>query len=151
MRICKECIQPDTRPGIYFNSDGVCGACLWEHEKNDINWTERESELLDIVSCAKSKKTSSYDCAIGVSGGKDSTFQALVARDRFQLNCLLVNYQPENITSIGERNIENLKNLGFDVITIRPNPKATKKLKFKPKIKITQKMIKSWLDDSRIT
>ena len=29
--------------------------------------------------------------------------------------------------------------------------KATKKLKFKPKIKITQKMIKSWLDDSRIT
>ena len=128
MRICKECIQPDTRPGIYFNSDGVCGACLWEHEKNDINWTERESELLDIVSCAKSKKTSSYDCAIGVSGGKDSTFQALVARDRFQLNCLLVNYQPENITSIGERNIENLKNLGFDVITIRPNPKIIKKL-----------------------
>jgi len=128
MRICKECIQPDTRPGIYFNSDGVCGACLWEHEKNDINWTERESELLDIVSCAKSKKTSIYDCAIGVSGGKDSTFQAITARDRLGLKCLLVNYQPENITETGSKNLENLKNLGFDVISIRPNPRIMKKL-----------------------
>ena len=29
--------------------------------------------------------------------------------------------------------------------------KATKKLKFKPKIKVTQKMIESWLDDSSMT
>jgi len=29
--------------------------------------------------------------------------------------------------------------------------KATKKLKFKPKIKVTEKMIKSWLDDSTIS
>ena len=33
MKICKECIQPDTRPGIYFNKNGICGACLWEKEK----------------------------------------------------------------------------------------------------------------------
>ena len=102
MRICKECIQPDTRPGIYFDENGVCGACLWEHEKKMIDWKERESELEKIIAKTKSRSTSNYDCAIGVSGGKDSTFQALLARDRFQLNCLLVNYQPENITTIGE-------------------------------------------------
>ena len=45
MRICKECIQPDTRPGIYFDKDGVCGACLWEHQKKVIDWEKRESEL----------------------------------------------------------------------------------------------------------
>jgi len=127
MRICKECIQPDTRPGIFFDNEGVCGACIWEHEKKILDWKERELELNKIIENAKSKR-SLYDCAIGVSGGKDSTFQALTARDRFGLKCLLVNYQPENITTIGERNIENLKNLGFDVVTIRPNPQIMKKL-----------------------
>ena len=127
MHICKECIQPDTRPGIFFNEDGVCGACLWEHEKKELDWDQRESELKQIIEKTKSKEAL-YDCAIGVSGGKDSTFQAITARDRFGLRCLLVNYQPENITPIGEKNIENIKNLGFDVVTIRPNPKVMKKL-----------------------
>jgi len=36
MQICKLCIQPDTRPGIYFNEEGVCGACLWEEKKNKL-------------------------------------------------------------------------------------------------------------------
>ena len=38
MKICKICIQPDTRPGIYFDDQGICGACLWEEEKKEINW-----------------------------------------------------------------------------------------------------------------
>ena len=49
MKICKKCIQPDTRPDIYFNENGVCGACLWEDEKKYIDWNVREKELFDIV------------------------------------------------------------------------------------------------------
>ena len=128
MKIWKECIQPDTRPGVYFDKNGICGACLWEKEKKEIDWEERKQELQLISQHAKSKKNGIYDCAIGVSGGKDSTVQAIIARDRLGLNCLLVNCQPDNITEIGKQNIENLKNLGFDVITIRPNPKVMKKL-----------------------
>ena len=30
MKICKICIQPDSRPGLYFTDDDICGACLWE-------------------------------------------------------------------------------------------------------------------------
>ena len=33
MKICKTCIQPDTRPGIFFNENDICGACLWADEK----------------------------------------------------------------------------------------------------------------------
>ena len=106
----------------------MCGACLWEHEKKEIDWESREIEFKKIIENSKSKNRSNYDCVIGVSGGKDSTFQAITARDRFGLDCLLVNYQPENITKLGEKNIENLKNQGFDVVTIRPNPKIIKKL-----------------------
>lgn len=144
MQICKKCIQPDNRPGIYFNDEGVCGACLWEEEKKGIDWNNREKELQEIADWAKKTTKSNYDCAIGVSGGKDSTKQALTARDRLSLRCLLVNCEPEGITEIGKHNIENLKNLGFDVISIRPNPKVMKKLirrdfyKYLNPVKITE-------------
>ena len=128
MKICKICIQPDTRPGIYFDDQGICGACLWEEEKKEINWESREKELEDIAEWAKKTANGNYDCAIGVSGGKDSTKQALTARDRLGLRCLLINCEPDGITQIGRHNIENLKKLGFDVISLRPNPKVMKML-----------------------
>ena len=127
VKICAKCIQPNTRPGIYFSQESICGACLWEEEKNKINWNERIKELRNIVEDAKDKKAD-YDCVIGVSGGKDSTKQAITARDALGLKCLLVNYQPENITDIGVENMENLKQNGFDVLSIRPNPKIMQKL-----------------------
>ena len=144
MRVCNRCIQPDTRPGIYFNDQGVCGACLWEEEKKEIDWESREKELEGIVDWAKNTANGNYDCAIGVSGGKDSTKQALTARDKLGLRCLLVNCEPEGITEIGRHNIENLKKLGFDVINLRPNPKVMKLLikrdfyKYLNPVKITE-------------
>jgi N-acetyl sugar amidotransferase len=127
MRICNKCIQPDTRPGIFFDENGICGACIWNEEKLNIDWTEREKKLHDIADWAKKTSKSNYDCAIGVSGGKDSMLQALTARDILGLRCLLVNTEPDGITEVGKHNIENLKNLGFDVISIRPNPKLMRK------------------------
>jgi N-acetyl sugar amidotransferase len=144
MRLCKRCIQPDTRPGIYFDDQGVCGACLWEEEKKEIDWKSREKELQDIAEWAQKTTKSDYDCVIGVSGGKDSTKQALTARDRLGLRCLLVNSEPEGITEIGRHNIENLKRLGFDVISLRPNPKVMRMLvkrdfyKYLNPVKITE-------------
>ena len=131
MKYCKKCVQPDTRPGIYFNEEGICGACLYEEERKKIDWLEREKELKEIADWAKQKareNNSNYDCVIGVSGGKDSTFQSLYARDKLGLRPLLVNSEEEGITEIGRKNIENLKQLGFDCISLRPNPRVMKKL-----------------------
>ena len=131
MKYCKKCVQPDTRPGIFFTEDGVCGACLYEEEKKEVDWIKREGELKEIAEWAKVEAVArkcNYDCAIGVSGGKDSTFQSVYARDKLGLHPLLVNSEPEGITEVGIKNIENLKNLGFDVISLRPNPQVMKKL-----------------------
>jgi len=128
MKYCKKCVQPDTRPGIYFNEDGVCGACLYGEGIEKIDWDARHKELREIVRWAKADSNGTYDCVIGVSGGKDSTFQSLYARDVLGLHPLLVNSEPEDITDIGRHNIENLKKLGFDVISLRPNPRVMKKL-----------------------
>lgn len=127
MKICKICLQPDTLPTIHFEN-GICGGCLWEKEKSTIDWNSREKELKEIVDHAIKTTMSNYDCVVGVSGGKDSTWQALMCRDRLGMRCLLVNCEPEGLTGIGRQNINNLKNLGFDVVSIRPNPQIMKKL-----------------------
>ncbi|MBO4899691.1 MAG: N-acetyl sugar amidotransferase [Lachnospiraceae bacterium] len=131
MRYCKRCLQPDTRPNVVFDDEQICFACRYEESKATIDWAAREAELKAIADEAKAeakKRGNVYDCVIGVSGGKDSTFQALYARDRLGMNPLLINCAPDEITDIGRHNIDNLNNMGFDIISIRLNPIVAKKL-----------------------
>lgn len=128
MKYCKKCLQPDTRPGIVFDEHGVCAACNYQEQVyNTIDWESRQKELHEIAEWAKSKKAP-FDCVIGVSGGKDSTFQALYAKEKLGLHVLLVNCEPDAITEVGKKNIENLINKGFDCIKIRTNPKVCRLL-----------------------
>jgi len=129
MKYCTKCVQPDTRPGgVSFDENGVCGPCRFTEMEKHVDWTAREAELKKIAERAKSATSGEYDCVVGVSGGKDSTFQSFYARDRLGLRPLLVNGEPDSITEIGRANIENLVNLGFDCIKLHPNPIVMKTL-----------------------
>ncbi len=130
MKYCKECVQPDTRPGIKFDSKGVCLACSFVKESETIDWDARRLELEKITEYGKRHNVSGYDCIVGVSGGKDSTRQSIFVRDELGLKPLLVScqYPPEQLTKRGAHNISNLISLGFDCITMAPNPKVWKKL-----------------------
>ncbi|MDP3265884.1 MAG: N-acetyl sugar amidotransferase [Sulfuricurvum sp.] len=131
MTYCKKCITPTTRPGLTLDQEGICQGCRYFETHGDINWDKRTAELHSIINWAKEKATSTeYDAIISVSGGKDSLRQALYARDKLGLNVLLVStrYPPEKVTEVGARNLNNLVNLGFDIITITPNPEIYKKL-----------------------
>lgn len=131
MKYCKKCLQPDTRPHIKFTDEGICYACDYQNKINyEIDWDERKKQIQEIATWAKkiAKEKGTHDCVIGVSGGKDSTFQAIYAREELGLNCLLVNLAPDGITKWGARNIENLIQQGFDTMMLRPNPKIWKKV-----------------------
>lgn len=131
MKYCKHCLQPDTRPNTFFSSDGVCPACSYFEALKNVDWQERFEILKDIFSKFPKKKGQYHDCIIGVSGGKDSTRQALFLRDKLGINPLLVclSYPPEQVTERGVNNLSNLINLGFDVLISAPAPKTWRKLK----------------------
>ena len=126
MRYCKKCIQPDTRPGIVFDDEGVCMACRFAERKEEINWEEREQQLREIAEWAKENSHKGFDCVVGVSGGKDSTLQALYTRDHLGLKPLLVNCSSfgTHITEEGLHNLENLVQHGFDTVSYILNPKV---------------------------
>ncbi|HTW92751.1 MAG TPA: N-acetyl sugar amidotransferase [bacterium] len=128
MKYCKKCVQPDTRPGLVFDKEGVCAACRYWEETARIDWAERDKRLREIADWARGRARQGFDCIIGVSGGKDSHVQAFYTRDRLGLRALLVNCAPDGITDVGRSNLENLVQHGFDMISYRPNPRVIRAL-----------------------
>jgi len=111
--------------------DGICPACTYFEALQQVDWQERFEVLQDLLAKHPRKKGQFHDCIIGVSGGKDSTRQALFLRDKMGINPLLVclSYPPEQVTERGVSNLSNLINLGFDVVVSAPAPQTWMKLK----------------------
>ena len=118
MKYCTTCLQPDTRPNAPFTVDGQCPSCAYINENTVIDWNDRFEILEDLVAPYRRKEDYGFDCIIGVSGGKDSTRQALWVRDKLKMNPLLVclGQPPQQVSILGVNNVSNLINLGFDML-----------------------------------
>ena len=130
MKYCKLCLQPDTRPNTAFTEDGFCPACHYYEQSKAIDWQERYEILLDLIKDIKRVPGQHFDCIVGVSGGKDSTRQALWVRDNLGLKPLLVclSQPPQQVNQLGVDNISNLIEMGFDVILLSPAPETWRQL-----------------------
>ena len=126
MKYCKSCIIPNTRPDQFFQEDGICIACKNFNNKKKINWVERKKSFDKIID-SLSLKSNEWNCIIPSSGGKDSTYQALKCRE-LGLKPLIVTATTCDRSEIGLKNIENLKNNGFDTIEFSTNPKIREKI-----------------------
>ena len=64
IKLCKKCVNPSTRPNVYFNEKGICGVCLANQENNlgITNWEKRDEEIKEIVKWGKDNTKSNYDC-----------------------------------------------------------------------------------------
>lgn len=126
MKYCKKCVMPDTKPELTFDESGICNACRSHERKvDDIDWVQREKEFLQIVE--ENKKNSGYDILIPVSGGKDSTYQTIKALE-LGLKPLCVCFEPTVATELGKKNLDNLQNLGVDLILVKKDPKTYKSM-----------------------
>ena len=56
MNYCKRCIMPDTRPDQHLNNEGICNACLSFDLQEKVDWDQRKSDLLKIISEKKLDK-----------------------------------------------------------------------------------------------
>ncbi len=131
MKYCKKCVMPDTRPGIFFDDEGVCQACRAEEQKDKTDWDARWKEL--EVLCDKHRGKygkNAPDCIIAVSGGKDSHFQVHILKDKLGMTPLLVSVEDNfTMTEAGKHNLRNISEaFGCNIISIKPNLRAEKSL-----------------------
>jgi N-acetyl sugar amidotransferase len=130
MKYCKKCVMPDTRPGIKFNQKGVCSACQSYERRKEIDWDKRYKELETLCAKYRGMNGSSYDCAIAVSGGKDSHYQVYLMKEVFKMNPILFSVEDNfEMTEAGKYNIKNIsEEFGCNIISLKPDLKAQKKI-----------------------
>lgn len=128
MRYCKSCLTTDLRPNADFDDEGVCIACRFSDSSTNFNADYHV--LRKIIDRYLQDSDRYYDCIVGVSGGKDSTRQALWVRDNLKLNPLLVccGYPPQQMSKLGAENLENLVKLDFDLVYACPAPDTARQL-----------------------
>jgi N-acetyl sugar amidotransferase len=121
MKYCTQCLMPDTRPGINF-VDGVCAACVHYAKQKTTDWDSRRAELAQLCDRHRGCNGDSYDCAIAVSGGKDSHYQVYVMKELMGMNPVLLAVGNIDSTEAGRRNVENISDtFNCDMISLNPN------------------------------
>ena len=124
---CTVCFLPSTKPDLYFDNDGVCAACIAFRGRKDVDWAQREKEFDEIINRVRTNSKSNWDCIVPVSGGKDSTAQVLKVLE-LGLNPLCVTSSTCDLSELGRKNLENIKQLGVDLFVFSPNPLVRAKL-----------------------
>jgi len=130
MKYCKKCVMPDTRPGITFNEEGICSACQSYERRKKIDWDARWKEFETICEKYRGMNGDGYDCAIAVSGGKDSHYQVHLMKNVMNMNPILFSVEDNfPMTEAGVHNIQNLsEEFGCNIISIKPDRRTQKKL-----------------------
>ncbi len=129
MKRCKNCLMPDTKPGLKLDKEGICPACRHAEIKKKTDYKKRFEELKKL--CDKYRRNDGYyDCMLTVSGGKDSTFQVYIMKEVLGMNPLLVSVgDPYTKTKAGMHNVMNIsKTFNCDIISFNLSPDLVKRM-----------------------
>lgn len=133
MQVCTRCVQDSTVPGISFDKDGVCNFChfhdlLCDIFPNDKRGEQKLNRIFDEIRAkGKGKK---YDCVVGVSGGRDSTYLLWKVVKDWKLRPLAVHFNDGFDNPVaGENMLNSVRKLGVELRTISSDWREAKDLK----------------------
>ena len=116
-QLCRNCILPENYAGIAFNEDGVCNLCM---DYIPDEYSGEETLKAEIFNILKEKKNLEYDCIVGVSGGRDSTYLLWYIVNVLRIKPLAVFVDSGLIPDTTISNIKKtVKILGVDLIVRR--------------------------------
>lgn len=123
MKLCTNCILPETFPGIKFEASGLCSHCAREIPTLS-KATDKKAEYLDrldaLIATVKGVAPS-YDAIMAYSGGKDSSYTLKLLVEKYDLRILALTFDNHFVSPSAADNIKTLTdNLGVDLITFKP-------------------------------
>jgi N-acetyl sugar amidotransferase len=119
-RMCTVCVMDTVAdPDIYFDEKGQCNYCKdYYNRENEYLVKEDSSDYIEKIfkHIKETQRNSKYDCLLGLSGGKDSSYIAYLAK-KYNLRTLLVHIDFGWNSEISENNVDKIvKYTGFDII-----------------------------------
>ncbi|UPJ51974.1 N-acetyl sugar amidotransferase [Bradyrhizobium sp. 200] len=121
-QICANCIMDTSDSNITFDRRGWCDYCNNYHQNILPNWhpdARGESEMQAVAETIRNEgKDRDHDCIIGVSGGVDSSYVALLAKEKLGLRPLIFHVDAGWNSQQSVNNIEKMvDNLELDLHT----------------------------------
>jgi predicted PP-loop superfamily ATPase len=115
MNTCTQCILPESHPESHF-SNGVCSLCQnFGTSRLSGLKVKGENALKELL---LSKKTDKYDCIIGLSGGKDSSYILYYVVKKLNINPLAVFFNNGMVVEDALTNVKDMcKLLSVDLVT----------------------------------
>lgn len=109
---------------------GGCSACQQMEQRKNIDWDARWKELQQLCDKYRGMNGDGYDCAIAVSGGKDSHYQVYLMKKVMNMNPILFSVEDNfPMTKAGQHNLKNIsEEFSCNIISIKPNINLQKKL-----------------------
>ena len=122
-----------TAPGITFNADGTCSFCD-VHDRMEaafpLGETGRETVRLQADEMRRAGRNRRYDCVVGLSGGRDSTYTLWYCVTRLKLRPLAVHFNDGFGNPVaGENMVRTCQRLGVELRTITSDWRESKDLK----------------------
>ena len=119
MLVCKKCVMDETDPNLVLDGDGICNHC---HDadavKDKFIRASKDFTRLDALMGSIKQASGRYDCLIGLSGGVDSSYVALLAK-KYQLNPLCLHFDNGWNSVIAVSNIKKIiDSTGWDYHTV---------------------------------
>jgi N-acetyl sugar amidotransferase len=119
-QICSRCIMDDTVQGITFDEEGVCTFCHI-HDELEEKYPHGEKSTKELNAIVEKIKKDGigkrYDCVVGVSGGRDSTY-TLYSAVQLGLRPLAVHFDNGWNSDLAVQNIKNVcKKLNVELYT----------------------------------
>ncbi len=120
-QVCSRCVMDTSDPQISFDNKGVCNHCkLFDNVTSKQWYPNEEGRLLLEKIIARIKKDGEkkeYDCIIGLSGGIDSSYLAIIIKD-MGLRPLVVHVDAGWNSELAVYNIEQVvKHCNYDLHT----------------------------------
>ena len=124
---CQRCILPESFPALTFDEQGICNKCrAYERRWSNFNFKKSEEYVRNIFEAAKGNK---YDCVIGISGGKDSSYALYLCTQRDKLKPLCVTFDNGFLSTEASDNIRKLTTkLEVKHISFKPDWELMKRL-----------------------
>ena len=126
--ICKICVMDKTTQFINFDKNGVCNYCH-AHNELDKQFPINGNEHKIAQKIINEGKNNKFDCILGLSGGRDSTFLVYLVKS-LGLRPLLVHFNDGFDNPTAGKNIRNIvKKTNFELRTITSDWRESKDIR----------------------
>jgi hypothetical protein len=112
---CSKCILPENYPGIRFSENKICNYCSSYKPKKYLGSSRFKKDIYRLLSNNKNRNKS-YDCIVGFSGGRDSSYILWYVTKKIGLKAIAYSSDHCFVPNLAFMNMKNIsEKLGVEL------------------------------------